>query len=168
MPQILDEGGIGDRNRIELATSKNRRIPNARPSERAPDALAAAMKLCTENHPTVRVRSLSATYNCIGMVFANRRNWIDPSHVQMILDDDGYREVDRKDVRPGDIVIYRDVDGSLTHAGVVISNEPDLASAHWKTTVLSQWGADGEYFHDLGDVNVSLGTPDGFYSERRP
>jgi hypothetical protein len=125
------------------------------------------MQLVLNNHPSARLRSLTATYNCIGMAFANRRTWIEPTHVQMILDDDGYQEVSPKEVMPGDIVTYRDDSGEISHVAVVVSHEADVANAGWNTTVLSQWGADGEYLHDHRDVNQKLGKPDKFYSERR-
>jgi hypothetical protein len=167
MPVILNEGGARDRDSIDLATSKNRRIPNVRRPERAPESLSEGMRLVLENHPSARLRSLSATYNCIGMAFANRRAWIEPAHVEMIFLDDGYREVEVSTVMPGDIVLYRDTQGNVSHVAVVVSHERDLANARWRTQVLSQWGADGEYFHDPGDVNQWLGKPDKFYSERR-
>jgi hypothetical protein len=168
MPEIIDLGSVHDRNAIDLATKRGTRIPNARRHERAAEALAAGKQYVLENHSTARLRSLTATYNCIGMVFANRRTWVEPTHVQMILNDDGYEEVEPRDVVPGDIVIYRDDAGEISHVAVVVAHEADVKNAEWRTTVLSQWGADGEYIHDHRDVNGILGTPDKFYSERRP
>ena len=167
MPEIIDLGSVRDRNRIELATSSGRSIPNARRPERSPEALAAGRRLVLDNHPSAQLRSLSASYNCIGMAFANRRTCVEPIHVQMILDDDGYHEIRPQDVLPGDIVIYRDNAGEISHVAVVVSHEPDVSNARWKTMVLSQWGADGEYLHDYGDVHEMLGRPDKFYSEKR-
>jgi hypothetical protein len=164
---IIDQGSVRDRNTIELATSQGRRIPNARRPESLATVLAEGKKMVLDNHPSARLRSLTARCNCIGMAFANRRTWIEPTHVPMILDDDGYREVSVKDVMPGDIVVYLDKDREISHVAVVVSHEPDLANYTWKTTVLSQWGADGEYLHDHLDVNPLLGKPDKFYSERR-
>jgi hypothetical protein len=146
MPELLDPGSPRDRNAIDLATSRNRRIPNARRREQM---------------------SLTGTYNCIGMAFANRRTSIEPHHVQMILEDDGYVEVDPADVVPGDLLVYRDRDRIISHVAVVISHEPDFANARWKTTVMSPCGYDGEYVHEHADVNPLLGRPDKFYSERK-
>jgi hypothetical protein len=102
------------------------------------------------------------------MAFANRRAWVEPAHVEMIFADDGYREVEVAAVMPGDVVLYRDTQGNVSHVAVVVSHERDLANARWRTQVLSQWGADGEYFHDPRDVNQWLGKPDKFYRiERR-
>ena len=85
----------------------------------------------------------------------------------MILDDDGYRVVERREVQPGDVVTYCDKTGNVCHVAVVVRHDADVATAQWKTIVLSQWGADGEYLHDVNDVHEVLGRPDRFYSERR-
>jgi hypothetical protein len=69
--------------------------------------------------------------------------------------------------KSGDLLIYCDRMGTISHVAVVISHEPDLAKARWKTTVISQWGFDGEYVHDHADVNQLLGRPDRFYSEKK-
>jgi hypothetical protein len=167
MPELLDLGSPRDRNAIYLATSRNRRIPNARRPERVPEALVAAMQFVTESHPSARLRSLTGTYNCIGMAFANRRTCIEPDHVRMILEDDGHAEVSPKHVVSGDLLVYRDREGAISHVAVVISHEPDVANGRWNTTVISQWGYDGEYLHDHADVNQLLGRPDRFYSERK-
>jgi hypothetical protein len=163
---IILEGGASDRQRISLATSKNNDIPNCRRGERCPEALQEAKKIYLKDGR--QLRSLSATYNCIGMVFANRRTWIDPEIVPMILSDDEYKQVPEADVMEGDIVLYQsDRDRKLSHVGLVVSKEPNLEAGTWSIRVLSQWGADGEYFHDYRDVPEALGRPIGFYSERR-
>lgn len=167
MPVILDFGGIRDRQAIALATSKNNRIPNARRPERPPEAMAEAMRFVQRSHPNVRLRSLTATYNCVGLAFASRRTCIEPDYVQMILDDDGYVETLPAEVMSGDVLIYRDRTGEVSHVAVVVSHVPSIESGSWRTTVLSQWGSDGEYLHDSTDVNEMLGKPDKFYSERR-
>lgn len=167
MAEIIDLGSVRDRASIALETAKNRRIPNARRAQRAPATLAAAHKMVTTYHPSAQLRSLSATYNCFGMAFANRRTCIEPTHIPMILEDDGYVQIEGKDVQPGDIVVYLDKGGEITHVAVVVSHERDLTRGEWDTTVLSQWGADGEYLHDIADVNEMLGRPDKFYSEKR-
>ncbi|MEO7651172.1 MAG: hypothetical protein ABIZ80_11945 [Bryobacteraceae bacterium] len=120
-----------------------------------------------EGHPDRHLRSLTATYNCFGMAFANRRTCIEPEHVPAILHDDGYFEVLEAHALPGDIVIYKDTSGDITHVSVVVSNLPDLTNGTSIICVLSQWGSDGEYLHDYMDVPHLLGKPVKFYSERR-
>ncbi len=50
---------------------------------------------------------------------------------------------------------------------VVISHEPDVVHGRWKTTVVSQWGSDGEYFHDYADVNQQRGRPTNSTVEKK-
>lgn len=166
---LINLGGAGDRTRIDLATSKNRPIPNSRRSERAPAAMEAAKELVLNGHPDRQLRSLTATYNCIGMALANRRTCVEPEHVPMIFEDDGYVEIGPAKAMPGDLVLYRTEEGEISHIAVVVSPAAiaESASEKLKIRVLSQWGADGEYLHDYADVNERLGKPDKFYSERR-
>jgi hypothetical protein len=164
---LINPGGIGDRNRIALATSKGRPIPNMRWEARAPEAMAEAAKLVLEGGSGRELRSLASEYNCVGMVFATRRTAIDPDKVPMILEDDDFEEVDKPAyVVPGDIVVY-ERDDSISHVAVVVENVSDLMSGTSKIRVLSQWGSDGEYFHDYKDVALLLGRPVRFYSERK-
>jgi hypothetical protein len=94
---------------------------------------------------------MRSDYNCVGMVFANRRTFIEPDHIHMILEDDDYATVDATHVTPGDVVVYRSPKtGDIIHVGVVISKE--VAFQARTIRVLSQFGRDGEYFHDLHDV----------------
>jgi hypothetical protein len=165
---LINPGGESDRESIRLATSKNTLIPNFRRGERTPAALKEAMKLALDGHPDRRLRSLTSKYNCIGMAFANRRTCIEPDYVPLILREDEYEEIALyADVLPGDLVIYHDAYGDVSHVAVAVSNEPDLTSGGSNIRVLSQWGSDGEYLHDYRDVPPFLGKPVKFYSERR-
>lgn len=155
---------------LPLATKKGTQIPNERRREHAPIRLQAAKDTVIQNHPFARMRSLSATYNCMGMVFANRRTWIDTDHLQLILQEDNYRQTNVEDLQPGDVVVYRDELGYVKHVGLVSSIEVDLANLtedERKVTVLSQWGADGEYFHPVDEVNKLLGNPTEYWTDRR-
>jgi hypothetical protein len=145
---LVGLGGPSDATRIRLATSKNK-------------------DLHLYGHPGRAVRSLSAVYNCIGMVFANRRAWVEPEQVPMILADDSYYEIKPSEVVPGDIVVYFTMPDVISHVAVAVSNEPELSDGSSNIRVLSQWGRNGEYFHDYRDVPHWLGTPVKFYSERR-
>ena len=102
-------------------------------------------------------RSMSSLYNCMGMVFASRRTCIEPEHLPMILNDDEYRRVANKgDLQRGDIVVYRDDDGEVSHVGIVADVTTDPAKATWDVLVLSQWGRHGEYFHLDEDVSFEV------------
>lgn len=129
--------------------------------------MAAAQQIHLTNHPNRKLRSLSSEYNCVGMVFAARRTWIEPEHVEWILQEDGYRQVAREaDLDVGDVVVYRDGDSQVCHVGIIFSIAMNVGSADWQITVLSQWGADGEYLHDIYDVHPSLGEPSEFWTDR--
>lgn len=118
-------------------------------------------------HPDARARSMSSLYNCMGMVFASRRTCIEPEHLLMILNDDEYRRVDNKgDLQRGDIVVYRDDDGEVSHVGIVADVTTDPARATWDVLVLSQWGRHGEYFHLDEDVHTKLGKPTEYWTDR--
>lgn len=86
----------------------------------------------------------------------------------MVLEKDGYRRV--QDVRKlwvGDIVIYENVEGEVTHVGQVVEIQPNVLDGSRKVVVLSKWGTYGEYLHEVSDVPVMLGTPRTYWSERR-
>jgi hypothetical protein len=119
-------------------------------------------------YQTARLRSLSSVYNCMGMVFATRRTWVDPEDLQMIFEDDEYRRLpDDGQAMPGDVVVYRDTEGAVVHIGLVSQVIPNLREGTREIVVLSQWGADGEYFHRTDDVHPSLGSPTDYWSDRK-
>ena len=165
MTLIIGEGGPNDNTSIAVATSKNRRIPNRQIQERAPQSRFAARQLHAKG--SRKVRSLRSGYNCVGMVFANRRTFIEPEHIPMILEDDKYSEVDPPSVMPGDVVVYKSpATDDIIHVGLVMSNEGVFETRTIR--VLSQFGRDGEYLHDANDVPEMYGQPTvTFYSERR-
>jgi hypothetical protein len=102
------------------------------------------------------------------MVFANRRTFIEPEEIPTILQDDEYIEVGRDaDIMPGDIVVYKNpVTDDIIHVGVVQAAEVMFEMK--KIRVLSQFGRDGEYIHDVHDVPDVYGRPVlKFYIESR-
>ncbi|SPF45283.1 hypothetical protein SBA4_3350003 [Candidatus Sulfopaludibacter sp. SbA4] len=82
METIIGEGGLSDKASIALSASKNRRIPSQRMHERSPQSIHAAKLLHTKG--SRQLRSLRSTCNCVGMVFANRRTFIEPEQIPMI------------------------------------------------------------------------------------
>lgn len=84
------------------------------------------------------------------MTFACRRTLIEsPREIQLILEDDAYREILQKDVLAGDVVLYCDENGDANHSGIVVWYEhlKDIAPI-----ICSKWGKFGEYIHGLYDV----------------
>ena len=151
---------------LPLATRVGRLIPNEQRTEAAPERMQAAMEIVTNNHPTAILRSLRSTYDCMGMVFASRRTWVDIEHLETFLTDDGYRRIQDNDLRTGDLVIYRDEFGEPAHVGIVHHVSPYRPDLTRDVYVLSQWGRDGEYIHRIDDVNHNLGTPTEFWTDR--
>ncbi len=156
---------------LRMDTRAGRPIRNFQRLEQAPARLRAAAEIHIAAHPRRALRSATGVYNCIGLAFGSRRAWIDISddleiEVRKILYDDQYRQLPSDaGLEAGDIVLYRRDDGSLTHAAVVIAIPIAL---HDQVRVISQWGADGEYVHDVADVTSILGRPSEYWTDRRP
>ena len=152
---------------IPLSTKKGTNVPNEQRLEQTPESLRAAVDVCVGACPGIEPRSASSTYNCIGLVFASRRTWVDPEYVPLLLAEDGYYRVDIASAKLGDVVVYRNFAREITHAGIIVEKRPVLETAEWDVRVLSQWGASGEYVHRLSDVPSLLGSPAEFWSERK-
>lgn len=166
---IYDEQGnylIG--GRIELATRAGRPISNDRRLSGNPTRLKVAEELVLKHHNTAVTRSLTGSYNCMGMVFATRRTWVDTNQLSIILEDDDYRKLtSMEDVIEGDVIIYKGEEGQVTHVGLVSSVVPNLIEGSKTINVMSQWGHDGEYFHRIDDVNPLLGVPAEAWTDRK-
>ena len=152
---------------LGLSTRKRNQVPNEQRLPRVRASMEAACNYVLQSYPNARVRSLSSVYNCMGMVFASRRTWVSPEHLDMILTDDEYKPIDDiGDLQRGDVVVYRDNQGEATHVGIVANVHPTLDNGQPQVTVLSQWGADGEYLHPLNDINPRLGNPSDYWTDR--
>ena len=104
----------------------------------------------------------------MGLLFASRRTWIDPESLGMILAEDEYRQLGGlHEAYVGDIVVYRDSEGDVAHVAVIIELEPVIQTASWKVTVISKWGADGEYVHPLDELPDRLGSATEYWADRR-
>lgn len=165
---IINRGQESDPQRLKLYTRKNRFIENEQPPGGGfpAERMRAATQMWQERHPRAKLRAAASTYNCMGLAFANRRTCIDPGQWEVIRDDDGYRQLARSEPPcPGDIVLYRDSDG-YSHVAVITAVEPDVQSANWRIEVISQWGADGEFIHQMSDVPQLLGAPAEIWTDR--
>ena len=121
--------GIADYNQIVVQTRVGTPIRNSQDYEVSPESLERQGNL-SSGHPMAQSRAKArAFYNCHGLVFASRRTWIyHLPDLTTILREDGYKEIPRTAVLPGDVILYRNVDGDVEHSGMVVS-EPDLAGA---------------------------------------
>ncbi len=115
----------------------------------------------------LQIRSVSShLYDCVGMIFANRRAWIDIEHISKILTNDGYYPISENDLVVGDVVVYT-LSKKRVHVGLVTCVLPSIGNIP-NTRVLSKWGKHGEVEHRLEDVPYYLGQPSEFWSERVP
>ena len=116
----------------------------------------------------------SDSYDCHGWTFTCGKKWINNDQVQKkilddkgnvigttgILDDNGYSKTTKPQV--GDIAVYRDSNGDITHTGIVreVDENGNVVD------VESKWGAYGRYDHKPGDVPPEYGTPEYHHTDR--
>lgn len=152
---------------IEVRTRQDSFIPNERRKPRPKFWMEAALEMDKNDHD-ITVRSLSGWgYNCVGMILASRRTWIEPDFLLDILADDGYDVLDdQNDILPGDLVVYRR-NSTISHIGVILGHQDLIVgSSQKKLIVLSKWGMHGEYIHEVDDVPERLGRKAEYYTER--
>lgn len=88
-------------------------------------------------------------YNCMGMVFAGRRAWIDLDEMYRIFKEDDYTRIQRNDVHVSDVVVYR-LDVSLSHVGLI--TQVNQIGREKQLIVASKWGLDPEFIHEERNV----------------
>lgn len=113
----------------------------------------------------LKIRSLSSyMYNCVGMIFANRRAWIDIGQIYDILREDGYNKIPLEQLDLGDVVLYTFYN-KPSHIGLVTVVHPMIGQIP-TIRVLSKWGRDGEIEHHYEDVPFNCGSPHSYWSEK--
>ena len=168
MLPIIGEGSERDPRSIPISTRDGSHIPNYRRPGDSPQMRRGAVEMFKGEHGNARLRSSSSTYNCVGHLFAARRTWIESDHLTTILERDGYALVkDQQKLWVGDIVVYENPQGEITHVGQVVEIQQNLLDGSRTLIILSKWGVYGEYLHELSDVPLRLGVPKTFWSERR-
>ncbi len=95
----------------------------------------------------------SKVYDCHGLTFKSKKMRIDNDAVDIILKDQGWTPAEDKKHKKGDIVVYRDKAGRVTHSGVVEEVGVDGNASK----VRSKWGMLGEYVHAPKDVPAAYG-----------
>jgi hypothetical protein len=107
-------------------------------------AIEGNQGLRAENLPlpyrAVRLSPPDCISNCVGWVFADAQRWILCRDVPQILEDNGYRAVQVPG--PGDIAIYRDSGGTITHVARVTA----LLDGK-RPLIESKWGYQGAFLH---------------------
>jgi hypothetical protein len=92
----------------------------------------------------IRRTSPDPNYNCHGFTFTDGKYWVNSSSVDMILVDNGYLVV--KFPRIGDVAVYRDSNGTISHTGVVRT-----VLSGGMVLVESKWGRLGRFLHPHTD-----------------
>lgn len=113
------------------------------------------------------VRSISPfMYNCVGMIFASRRAWIEPEELKLIFCDDKYRRIRKDQLECGDIVIYTK-NNERKHVALVtcVQRTDGELGPIW---VLSKWGMNAEVAHRIEVVPSKYGSPSEYWSEKVP
>lgn len=168
MFELLRLGGTPERS-IVVETRLRTSIPNSQAPE-PDDRLRRVFARLVASHPAWEVRRAACgVYNCFGHVWAGRRTAIyEPSGVNAILGDDGYRKLAPSEAPfPGDIALYLTADGNILHAAEVVeirrlSTPVGLGSG--TPYALSKLNdSTGEVLHHLKDVpwedaNVEIWT----------
>ncbi len=98
---------------------------------------AALAKLAEQS---IEYAEPKAFTNCHGWVFTEGKHLLRSEDVQLILDENGYREVSNP--QTNDVVVYRDQAGSVIHTGLVRS-----AIKAGTVLVESKWGFASTYLH---------------------
>jgi len=135
--------------RITLQTRLGTEIDNEQNHVISQSQLNQCAKAAEEHKSVVFRSEPTGIYNCHGIVFASRRTCIlSEQDVQTILKEDNYAEVpSEKDVLPGDVAIYYDETGEITHTGIVL--EPPSDENLKVPLILSKWGRYKEAIHLL-------------------
>jgi len=158
MPEVLAP------DEIALQTKQKRQIKNQIALDNPPEILRHAVEDWGGRHPNAHLRSITSTYNCIGLVVASRRALVDPDQLMLALTDDGYRQIVLNEVRPGDVVIYRR-NGRIQHAGIVVNL--GQVEAQPRLVLCSKWGEAGEYVHEIDDVPTIYGQATEYWTDRK-
>lgn len=140
-------------------TDKGNTVPTSKSSPEPPITQQEAEQAIAHEGLTNKVEQtgpVSNDSNCHGHTFTNDERWInDPKAVDKILDDNNYKPTLNNKGKPGDVVVYRDESGTITHTGVVTQTESDGTI----TKVESKFGQAGTYSHGPWDVPNSYNPP---------
>jgi hypothetical protein len=151
---VLDSSGRYRDTKIELRTRADNPIENTQVWEHSKFEWHLLGELLDRFNRAERVSEACPVYNCHGLTFGSRRTQVSPP-IFSILEDDGFDKVlSEKDVRPGDIVVYSNVRGEVTHSGFVVWRKAvELVEGSQSVIpmVWSKWGKGYEMIHAVGE-----------------
>ena len=107
----------------------------------------------------IRLAPADDVSNCHGWVFTGGKYWVGGKQVDPILEENGYYHVLTPAV--GDLVVYREPDGTVSHSAVVRATPVGLPPL-----VESKWGCLGVFLHPVD--KSPYGTDFTCYHSLRP
>ncbi|MDP4078757.1 hypothetical protein [Acidovorax sp. A1169] len=130
---------------IITQTSNRWEIPNTQHFDAVGNEDSLENLFISKFNAEIRTKA-TGRYNCHGLTFASRRTCIDDSSsVARILEHDKYKEVILSTVLPGDVILYVDNDGIISHSGIVTEVTDTLPRCQ---KIVSKWGVNGaEFIH---------------------
>jgi hypothetical protein len=148
---VIHVPGKPDYKSIKIQTRCSNDIENRQVYDFSPNELSSIPDYRRDYSGAKFRNKPNPIYNCFGMTFACARTTVGPESVQMILDNDGYTEIQNAvDVLPGDVIIYYNDNGEIEHSGIVVSKPQDeRTNIPW---VVSKWGKYSEVCHQAYDV----------------
>lgn len=92
----------------------------------------------------IRKKPAADVCNCHGWVFTGGQYWVHFDDVANIIDENGYRPIERP--APGDLVIYRTTDDTICHSAIVRAVCDDGS-----VLVEGKWGWMGVFLHRVSE-----------------
>lgn len=169
LPIILSGTASPKRDYLKLETRAQRQLPNQMQPQKPLQAIRDLAKIHERTCRATRLVSASTVCNCYGLAFASRRTaLVDENAVFQALSEDGYKLVPFAPIRwdYGDVVLYRTSDSNASHVAVIVELRPGADPDDIEVRVLSAWGDQGEYVHDIDPGHPTLGKPYAVYSLR--
>lgn len=147
---VIHVPGKPDYKSIKIQTRCGNDIENRQVHDFSPSELNSIPDYSKDYRGARPRNKPNPIYNCHGMTFACARTTVGPESVQMVLDDDGYTEIQADDILPGDVIIYYNDNGEISHSGIIVSKpSDDRTMIPW---VVSKWGKYSEVYHHAYDV----------------
>jgi hypothetical protein len=141
MADPLDEGSAAA---FTATTDGGRSIPLFMASASAvpagPDAETRFLRDLKLEKKLIQTAPADLRYNCHGWVFTGGQFWLRSAMVEAVLADNSYVAV--KQPLSGDVAVFRNAVGEVTHTGLVRASGKDGG-----VLIESKWGRFGRYVH---------------------
>jgi len=154
---LLNASGQIPDTELDLRTRANKGIANTQAWQLSTWDWKAFAEIIKKFGNAKKVADACPVYNCHGLTFASRRTAVD-AQVFPILADDGFEEVPAKDAQEGDVIVYFDERGEVSHTGFVIGHkEVILGNGLTIPKIWSKWGKGPEMVHLVPECDFYIG-----------